>query len=136
MKLQDKFKYDSAILGLNNQYIASEDGTFFINHPCILIRDQTLIQNKIYLLIHECNQQPEGMSYSVVKFIDCYYSNAVLNIFIQEIYSNEPMRIQIDFNESKTQCPWLLLDDTNLQALMDKVAEQMVVYDYCIGGKG
>lgn len=133
MRLQDKFKYNSALLGLNNQYSANEDGTFFINHPNILIRDGTLIQDKTYLFIHGLT--PEGMSSSVVKFIDCYYNNDLLNIFIEEIYSNEYMRIQIDF-ETNNQCPWLLLDESNLQAVMDKMAEQMEVYDYCLDGNG
>lgn len=133
MKLQDKYPYDSAILGLNNQYIASEDGAFFVNHPCILIHDQTLIPDKTYLLITGFN--PKGMSFSVVKFIDCYYDNVLLNIFVVDMSSNEPMKIQIDF-ESKSQCPWLLIDESNLRALMEKVTEQMEVYDYCIGRNG
>ena len=134
MKLQDRYNYDSAILGLRNQYIASEDGKFFVNHPNIIIRDQTLIPDKTYLLI--TGFTPEGMSYSVVKFVDCYHDNVLLHIFITDIYSQQSMRIEIDFNQTKNQCPWMLLDESNLQTVMDKVADQLQVYDYCIGGNG
>jgi hypothetical protein len=117
MKMQDKFNnYDSTILGLNNQYIASEDGSFFVNHPCILVQDQTLIPDKTYLLITGFN--PEGMYYSVVNII-----------------SYQSLKVQIDFNETKSECPWLLLDESSLKMVMDKLADQMDVYDYCIGGK-
>lgn len=109
MKLQDKFNnYDSTILGLRNLYIASDDGTFFVNHPCILVREQTLIPDKTYLLITGFN--PEGMYYSVVKFIDCYHDNVLLNIFVADIYSKQSLKIQIDFNETKANvrgCFWM-----------------------------
>lgn len=134
MKLQDKFNYDSAILGLNNQYIASDDGTFFVNHPCILTGEQTLIPEKTYLLITGFN--PDGMYYSVVKFIDCYHDNVLLNIFILDVHSKQPLKIQIDFNENKSECPWLLLDESTLQTIVGKMTDQLEVYDYCIGGKG
>lgn len=131
MKLQDKYNYNSTILGLRNLYIASEDGSIFINHPCILTRDQTLIPDKTYLLITGFN--PDGMYYSVVKFIDCYHDNVLLNIFVVDIYSKHSLRVQIDFNETKNECPWLLLDELSLKIVTDKLADQMKVYDYCIG---
>ncbi len=134
MKLQDKYNYDSAILGLNNQYIASDDGSFFVNHSCILIRDQTLIPDKTYLLI--TGFTPERMSYSVVKFIDCYHDNVFLNIFLVDINSKQSLKIQIDFNETKNECPWILLDESSMKMVVDKVADQMEVYDYCSGDTG
>ena len=134
MKLQDKYDYDSAILGLNNQYISSEDGTFFVNHPCILVREQTLVPDKTYLLI--TGFTPEGMSYSVVKFIDCYHDNVLLNIFVVDIHSKQSLKIQIDFNKTKNECPWILLDESSLKMITDKVTDQLEVYDYCIGGNG
>lgn len=133
MKLQDKYNYDSTILGLNNQYIASQDGTFYINHSCVLTLDQTLIPDKTYLLITGFN--PDGMYYSVVKFIDCYHDNVLLNIFLVDIYSKQSLRVQIDF-KTRNQCPWILLDELGLQMVNDKVADQMEVYDYCIDGNG
>ncbi len=134
MKQQNKYNYDSSILGLRNLYIASEDGSFFVNHPCILIRNEKLIPEKIYLLITGFN--PKGMYYSVVKFIDCYHDNVLLNIFVVDIYSKKSLKIQIDFNETKSECPWLLLDESSMKMVMDKVADQMEVFDYCMGDKG
>ncbi|WP_320112056.1 hypothetical protein [Draconibacterium orientale] len=133
MKLQNKYNYDSTILGLNNQYIASEDGTFYVNHPCILTGEQTLIPEKTYLLISGFNS--DGMSYSVVKFIDCYHDNVLLHIFILDVNSQQILNVQIDFNENKSECPWILLDESSMKMVMDKVADQMEVYDYCLGGK-
>ena len=134
MKLQDKYNYDSTILGLNNQYIASKDGSFFVNHPSILIHDQTLIPDKTYLLI--TGFTPKGMYYSVVKFIDCYHDNVLLHIFILDIHSKEILNVQIDFNDTKNQCPWILLDESSLKMVTDKVKDQLEIYDYCSGGKG
>jgi hypothetical protein len=97
------------------------------------VQDQTLIPDKTYLLITGFN--PEGMYYSVVKFIDCYHDNVLLNIFLVDIISYQSLKVQIDFNETKSECPWLLLDESSLKMVMDKLADQMDVYDYCIGGK-
>jgi len=51
MKLQDRYPYDSAIVGLNNLYIVDYKGDFYINSPCIMVINKTIITGRTYLLV-------------------------------------------------------------------------------------
>ena len=59
MKTQSNFKYDSAIVGLNNLYRVNYNGDFFINEPFILVTNKTLITGQTYVLVD--NQKGTGV---------------------------------------------------------------------------
>lgn len=127
MKLQNKDNFDLKVVGIYNQYIANDDGSFFVNHPCILVPEQTLVPDTTYLLITGFN--PEGMSYTVVKFTDCYHDDVLLHVLFIDVNTNQSLRVTIDLNETKSQCPWLLLDESVLQLFVDIMAEKLEVYN-------
>jgi hypothetical protein len=51
MKRQPLYKYDSTLLGLNNQYTPIGDDAFFINSSQIIAKDHTLITGVTFLVL-------------------------------------------------------------------------------------
>lgn len=133
MKLQDQYPYDSALWGLENLYSTVGHDSFYINYSCVIAKDHTLTTGHTYMLIH--HSKDGQVTTQLVRLVDVYCDNININLVLCNVYKDDRINIQLNVRNRNYQCPWMLLDESSLQAVMDKVADQLEVYDYCIGGK-
>jgi hypothetical protein len=123
MKLQDKHKYDSTVVGLENLYVVDSDGNFFINSPAIMTPDKTVIRNNSYLLI-KCSYDEKRKIYPV-SLIDAYYKDCRVYLFVQDLLTQRIFCIDIVMDDSVNK--WLLVDMTCLSELWD----YLIIKSYC-----
>ena len=81
MKLQDKFPYDSAIIGLNNIYFTVGDHSHYINSESIQTPQKIIIKGKQYLIASTQPQSTEAIVHRV-KLLDAYYNNDFVYLFV------------------------------------------------------
>jgi hypothetical protein len=107
MKAQDKYMYDSAILGLNGIYRTVAEDSFFINSPCILAENQIITTGLTYILFGS----PIGFSVELntVKLIDVYYDGA-LNLIILDMATGIRYTITHCLECGEIPCNWMLID--------------------------
>jgi hypothetical protein len=108
MKLQDKYLYDSAIVGLNNLYCTVGADSFYINSPCILAYDKTISTGKTYILVNY--PKGTGIKMSDVKLLDGYFEDGVINLIVQDIISQRIFAIDQCIECAEKQCTWVLVD--------------------------
>lgn len=123
MKLQDKHKYDSTVVGLENLYVVDSDGNFFINSPAIMTPDRTIIRNNSYLLIELPDDKNRKMY--PVTLIDAYYKECRVYLFVQDLLNQRIFCIDIVVNDSVKK--WVLVDMTCLSELSD----YLIIKSYC-----
>jgi len=68
MRLQDFFPYDTIILGLLQVYHGVGTNSFFINQPCIMVKDRIVTTGQTYFLFSYFGNQVSASS--IVKLID------------------------------------------------------------------
>jgi hypothetical protein len=107
MKKQDKYLYDSTILGLDNQYIARIDGSFYINSPCIQVSNHTLTTGSTYIL--NWSLPESAFRLFTIMLIDVYCDNVRINLDVQEVATQKQFTLNYDFRV-KQQCQWKLMD--------------------------
>ena len=105
-KLQDLFPVNLAAKDLEGIYNASDDGnSFYINTPCIVALDKTIIKNKTYLLLDLYTDDHQIEEYRV-KLLDAVYHDGSVNLLVQDIETDKK-RIISQFLDSHTHyCPW------------------------------
>lgn len=104
MRLQDFFKYDEAIYGLNDQYIDYRNGRFRINTLHVNTPDKLLVTGNTYFFIG-CNSG--DFEAFPVHIVDIYHDNKTLHILMINRDNIEPMQVEIDFNYL-SQSKWML----------------------------
>jgi hypothetical protein len=108
MKLQDRYPYDSAIVGLNNLYIVDYKGDFYINSPCIMATNKTICTGVTYLLVY--NNKGTGVRMTNVNLIDVYYDEGVINLIVHDIISQKTFCLNQYFKCPQNPCKWILID--------------------------
>jgi hypothetical protein len=108
MKLQDRYPYDSAIVGLNNLYIIDYEGNFYIYSPCIMAINKTIITGRTYLLVD--NHRGTGVSLNDVNLIDVYIDEGVINLIVQDIISQKTFCLNQYIECPQNPCKWILID--------------------------
>ena len=108
MKLQDRYPYDSAIVGLNNLYIVDYKGDFYINTPCIMATDKTITTGRTYLLVYY--HKGTGVNMTDVRLIDVYFDEGVINLIVQEIISQKTFCLNQYIECPQNPCKWILID--------------------------
>jgi hypothetical protein len=92
MKLQDLHPYDSFIVGINNLYVVDYKGDFYINSPCILATNKTISTGRTYLLVY--SHIGTGVKMTDVELIDVYYDEGVINLIVQDIFSQKTILLK------------------------------------------
>jgi hypothetical protein len=128
MILQNQFPYDTSILGLENIYHLTHDGSHYINNEKI----QT--QNKILAIGRQCLigfMQVRGSEPIVhkVKVLDAFYHSGIVHLFIEDAELGRMVILDIDMQCPKTKCTWVLFDITEKEKLLDYLAIKL----YCQG---
>ena len=125
MKAQNNFKYDSAIVGLNNLYRVNYTGDFFINAPFILVTNKTLSTGRTYVLVD--NQKGTGVRMTDVILLDVYYYERVIHLILQDILSHRTFTIEQQIECTERDCTWILID---LNYFIDKMNANAII-KYC-----
>lgn len=123
MKLQDLYRYDSAVWGMDNIYQTIGNDSFFINSSCIVSRKRTITTGETYLLIG--NTPKANIDVTVAKLVDVYCDNVFINIILLNVLQQSPITIQLNVREN--HCPYLLMD----VSFINKEIERFIVQRYC-----
>src|ERR1035437_11010800 len=99
MKLQDKFPFDSTILGLNKVYHTVGYYSHFINSDCIQTPKKIVTTSKKYRLVTTADQASDRIVKSI-RLIEVLFIVRYLNMFITDLESHRSYIIEID-----TECP-------------------------------
>ena len=125
MKAQDKYPYDSAIVGLNNVYHSIGDDSFYINSDCILVADKILTIGKEYFIFNYTTVP--GNKMSDVLLVDCYYQEGLIHLIAEDVRSHNVFTISHCIECPEKDCPWILVDLNYFHDLRDAKAIQ----NYC-----
>lgn len=124
MKRQPLYKYDSTLLGLNNQYTPVGVSGFFINSSQIIAKEHTVITGSSYVVI---KANYEEIIVQPAKLVDVYHDGICVNLLMEDLSTCMWFTIQLYFNNKNHQCQWTLLDLT----FVKKAVEKQIVYAYC-----
>lgn len=108
MKLQDLHPYDSFIVGINNIYYIDYESNFYINSPCIMATDKTIITGRTYLLVY--NHGGTSVNMTDVRLIDVYYDEGVVNLIVHDIISQKTFCLNQYIKCPQNPCKWVLID--------------------------
>jgi hypothetical protein len=124
MRTEDKNKYDSTILGLNNLYVIDYEGNYYINSPAIMATDKTIKRNNTYLLI--VHPDKNSKMYPVI-LLDAYFEDGFVHLNVQDIRTQKKFTIDHCIQCPETRCKWVLID---LDYFIDKMNAK-AVRQYC-----
>jgi hypothetical protein len=123
MGLQDLFKFNKTLLGLNNQYIAFGNDSFLINSPVIIAEGHIVSTGSTYLLVWS---EIERMYVHHVQLADVYHDNEKVNLLLKEISTNHTEKLELFLN-MEHQSTWVLIDMNYIKNQVDNI----LVKDYC-----
>ncbi len=105
--LQQYYRYDSTILGLDGIYIPLPNNSFYIDAPCIQPK-KIWIGKTYYIRWILPDMQSE---IQIVKLVDMYCDNVRMNLDVEDVPTHKIFTINFDFRV-KQQCQWELIDLT------------------------
>jgi len=116
MRLQDFFPYDTVILGLLHVYHGIGMDSFFINQPCIMVKDSIVTTGETYFLFsYDGNQLSTS---SIVKLIDTFYYNDHIYLLITDLLAGEILLRNHGLNNVQPRCQWKLFDVDTLREIL------------------
>jgi hypothetical protein len=108
MKLQDLHPYDSFIVDINNIYFIDYQGDFHINAKFILAANKTLSTGNTYVLMYPNKRR--NCIVHLVRLQDAYYSEGIINLLLQDIFSQETFTIVQQIECTGDHYKWILID--------------------------
>jgi hypothetical protein len=132
MKLQDKFPFDSTILGLNKVYHTVGYYSHFINSDCIQTSKKIVTVGKKYRLASTTDQSSDRIVKSI-RLIEVLFIVRYLNIFVTDLESHRSYIIEIDTKCPEKQCEWVIFDWDDYEKINDFKA--IVSYSNKVFGK-
>ena len=118
MRLQDRFKYDPTLLGLEGLYEPLIPDSFLIDSKCILVADQILTTGDTYFLIERDWSMKLGATF--VKFLDAFYYLDMVYLLVVDIVSGVVRLLNHTLDNGLTICKWKLVDTFSIEMMMDK----------------
>ena len=125
MKLQDLHPYDSFIVGINNIYFIDYQGDFHINAPFIIAAKKIISTGNTYVLMYPNNRR--NCSVHPVRLLDVYYSEGIITLVLQDIFSQETFTIDQQMKCTRGHYKWILSD---LDFFYDKMNANLIK-SYC-----
>ena len=116
MRLQDLFPYDAVILGLLQVYHGVGLDSFFINQPCIMIKDRIVTTGVTYFLFSYDDNQL--VTSSIVKLIDTFYYNDHIYLLLTDLLSDKVLLLNHGLNNVQPRCQWKLFDVDTLRDIL------------------
>jgi hypothetical protein len=126
MKLQDKFPFDEAIVGLNNIYSNVGDRSHYINSESIQTPKKTLTKGKHYLIVSPPPQGAEAIVHRV-KLLDAFYNNDYVYLFVINMDTERVYIIDICVSCPEKESKWVVFELEDQRKLRDYLA----VKSYC-----
>src|SRR5664280_3835296 len=124
MKLQDLHPYDSAIVGLNGIYFVDYKGDFHINAPFIIAPNKTISTGNTYVLMYPNKRR--NCNVHQVQLQDAYYSEGIINLVLQDIFSQKTFVIDQQMKCTGDHYKWILIDMDDLVELNSDI-----IKSYC-----
>ena len=116
MRLQYLFPYDTVILGLLQVYHGIGMDSFFINQPCIMVKDRIVTTGVTYFLFsYDGNQLSTS---SIVKLIDTFYYNNQVYLLLADLLTDEVLLRNHALNKGENKCQWKLFDVDTLRDIL------------------
>jgi len=116
MRLQYLFPYDTVILGLLQVYHGIGMDSFFINQPCIMVKDRIVTTGETYFLFsYDGNQLSTS---SIVKLIDTFYYNNQVYLLLTDLLTEEIMLLNHPLNNDEKRCQWKIFDVDTLRDIL------------------
>ena len=116
--MRTKDKFDSAILGLNDLYIVTnENGNFYINSSKIIADDKTIKINSTYLLVDSSKGKSIKM-YSVV-LMDCSCQDNVIYLIVRDLQTQREFNVDYFIDDGEIKSFWVLIDMDYLKMFWD-----------------
>jgi hypothetical protein len=108
MKLQDLHPYDSFIVGINNIYFIDYKGDFHINAPFIIAANKIISTGNTYVLTYP-NKRKNYIVHQV-RLQDAYYSEGIINLVLQDVFTQETYTINQKIESTGDHFKWVLID--------------------------
>lgn len=123
--LQDFYRYDSALFGLNQLYVERADHSFLINYAPIIAPNHIVRTGSTFMLIH--HQNNATIDAQMVRLVDCYNDNVAINLVLFDIIKRKSFVLQLNAHEPNANYSWVLLD---VSFIRDEL-EKFIVMKYC-----
>lgn len=117
MKTQDRFPYNSTLVGLNNICQTIGSNSFYINSECILSTDKIITKGKEYIIFDRPTET--GIKILDVMLVDCYYSEGLIYLNVQDKRSHRVFSINHCLECQESHCIWMLVDLDYFIDMMD-----------------
>ncbi len=122
MKLQDKFPFDEAIVGLNDIYSTIGDRSHYINSESIQTPQKIITKGRHYLI---ASTPPHGTEAIVhrVKLLDAFYNNDYVYLFVINMDTDRVYIIDICVSCPEKESKWVLFELEDQRKLRDYLAK-------------
>ncbi len=116
MRIQDFFPYDTVILGLLQVYHGIGIDSFFINQPCIMVKDRIVTTGETYFLFgYDRNQLKSSC---LVKLIDTFYYKDQVYLLLNDLLTDAVLLRNQPVNKNENKCQWKLFDVDTLRDIL------------------
>jgi len=116
MRLQDLFPYDSIILGLLQVYHGVGLDSFFINQPCIMVKDRIVTTGETYFLF--TYDRERLVTARMVKLVDTFYYIDHVYLLLNDLLTDEVLLLNHALNKEQPTCKWKLIDVDTLRDIL------------------
>jgi hypothetical protein len=107
MKHQEH-KFDSAVVGLNDLYIETSEGDYYVNAKKIMVATKTISIGKTYLLF-DSSMGKDVKVYSVV-LVDVYCQDNVIYMIVQDLITQRIINVDYFIDDGEIKGLYMLID--------------------------
>ena len=107
MKHQEH-KFDSAVVGLNDLYIETSEGDYYVNAKKIMVAEKTIRTGRTYLLVDSSNDNAVKV-YSVV-LVDVYCQDNVIYMIVQDLITQRTINVDYFIDDGEIKGLYMLID--------------------------
>jgi hypothetical protein len=107
MKHQEH-KFDSAVVGLNDLYIETSEGDYYVNAKNIIVADKTISIGRTYILV-DSSKGKDVKVYSVV-LVDVYCQDNVIYMIVQDKITQRTINVDYFIDDGEIKGLYMLID--------------------------
>lgn len=117
MKLQDQFPNDAAIKKLQGLYHKIGTDSFYINHPCIMVKDHIITEGETYFLFQR-EYDKNKIHFRTVSLIDTFFYKEILYLILNDLNLDEIIYLNFVLKNLHEECQWKLFDLNILKKIL------------------
>ena len=107
MKHQEH-KFDSAVVGLNDLYIETSEGDYYVNAKKIMVATKTIRTGRTYLLF-DSSMGKDVKVYSVV-LVDVYCQDNVIYMIVKDLITQRIFNVDYFIDDGEIKGLYMLID--------------------------